>query len=627
MENHEFSDESAIQSPEQLLEYADNQVHTLVLQPNLCLLCDDLGLEITAYRGAYLGVHYFDVQIFRRSPFDQSSQSEPVNEQDNNQKGKAGILRIDHHDGELAKELTIRQQLSGHRMIAPLIWQQKLENLTFDLNEFSGLSTNLESNEPDELDLASDVGVTQAITEELPIASDEFLEEVYLEQPANHIAIADALICLSYLPEKDITLAAWFKQTKSFEEILSITIQFCQIATYLYKHGWGLAQINPQLIAVSRPIALYDLTGVFAIGSDRKGLAGNYCAPELAIGCQIDEQVSSYLIGSVLYQAIHHHLPQGNINSDESIAPFIQPIPGIYQLLNACLSINGERPVLSQILNLLVEVQQSSKRDRILWDIAGKSTVGLSLTRWQNEDSYGVREQFLTSEDKPFMLGVLADGMGGMEKGEVASKMAVKELIDAPISQTCKGITAWNSWLTSLVQKANYEIVRAIHNGGTTLSAVLAVGKELAIAHIGDSRIYLIRKGIICQVSEDHSLVSTLLAMGEINYEESLDHPDRNILTRSLGSKANLNADQIQTLQSFGKDFTVTLENGDILLICSDGVWDLINPSELCQIFTDHLLIASAVAEVINSVLSRGANDNATILAMSCRIESSDYCF
>jgi serine/threonine protein phosphatase PrpC len=622
MENHEFSDESAIQSPEQLLEYADNQVHTLVLQPNLCLLCDDLGLEITAYRGAYLGVHYFDVQIFRRSPFDHSSQ------QDNNQKGKAGILRIDRHDGELAKELTIRQQLNGHRMIAPLIWQQQLESLTFDLNEFSGLSTNSESNQPDELDLANDVSVTQAITEELPIVSDEFLEEVYLEQPANQIVIADALICLSYLPDTDITLAAWLKQTKSFEEVLSITIQFCQIATYLYKHGWGLAQINPQLIANSRPIALYDLTGVFAIGSDRKGLAGNYCAPELAIGCKIDEQVSSYLIGSLLYQAIHHHLPQGNINSDESIDPFpfIKPIPGIYQLLNACLSANGDRPVLSQILNLLVEVQQSSKRDHILWDIAGKSTVGLSLTRWQNEDSYGVREQFLTSEDKPFILGVLADGMGGMEKGEVASKMAVKELINAPISQTCKGIAAWNGWLTSLVQKANYEIVRAIHNGGTTLSAVLAVGKELAIAHIGDSRIYLIRKGIICQISEDHSLVSALLAMGQINYEESLAHPDRNILTRSLGSKANLNPDQIQTLQSFGKDYILSLENGDILLICSDGVWDLLNPSELCQIFTEHLSIASAVTEVINSVLSRGANDNATILAMSCRIESSDYC-
>ncbi|NET58790.1 MAG: bifunctional protein-serine/threonine kinase/phosphatase [Symploca sp. SIO2E6] len=113
---------------------------------------------------------------------------------------------------------------------------------------------------------------------------------------------------------------------------------------------------------------------------------------------------------------------------------------------------------------------------------------------------------------------------------------------------------------------------------------VFAVGRDLSIAHVGDSRIFLLRKGIICQLSEDHSMVAMLLASGEITYQESLNHPDRSILIKSLGSKKRLSAGYVQDLSSFGAELSLTLEDGDILLLCSDRVWDLVSANQLAEI-------------------------------------------
>lgn len=601
MENQELTDELP-------KEFLQESCDSLIIQPDICLLLDVFGLEFTGYRGQDLGIHSFDVQIFDLSG-------------DSDQQAKAGLLRFDHSDGGLQRELTIRQKTVAHRMVAPLLIHQQGVRFSFDVSKFFHLSSTGFLNHP----LVNQIEKTLDLTEhdlndELDNdLREDFLEELYLDYDLNLIEISNATLCLNYLPERETTLEAWFGQTNGIEEILTTTIQLCQFASYLNQQGWCFGQINPKSIAITKPITFYDLTGIFPIGSDRKGIAGNYCPPELVTGYTVDEQTSSYLVGLVLYQATHNCLPINHPSAAES-APFIQPIPGVYQILSTCLAANGDRPTLQQILSLLVELQKGFKRPEINWQAAGKSTLGLSISRMQNEDAYGVHQQYLTGTSEPFILGVLADGMGGMEKGEIASNMAVKGLIETQIPKSLNGNSEWDKWLTSLVQKANYEIVKAIRNGGTTLSAVLAVGRELAIAHIGDSRIFLIRKGFICQLSEDHSLVSTLLTLGQISYKESLKHPDRNILTRSLGSQVVLNPDQIHTLKSFGKDYSLILEDSDIILICSDGIWDLIEPPELSQIFMDSTSLLEAINNTIGLVLSRGATDNATILALLCKI-------
>ncbi len=156
--------------------------------------------------------------------------------------------------------------------------------------------------------------------------------------------------------------------------------------------------------------------------------------------------------------------------------------------------------------------------------------------------------------------------------------------------------------------------------GGTTLSIVWASFRQLRIAHVGDSRIYLIRKNMICQLSEDHSLVAMLLANGDITYEESYKHKKRNILTRCIGSKDVLDPSYVQTLQFFGSELSILLEQDDIVILCSDGVWDLIPPTELAEIFAGSRNLKLAVNNSIDLVLTRGARDNATIVAMKCNL-------
>ncbi|MFM6367106.1 MAG: PP2C family protein-serine/threonine phosphatase, partial [Dolichospermum sp.] len=187
----------------------------------------------------------------------------------------------------------------------------------------------------------------------------------------------------------------------------------------------------------------------------------------------------------------------------------------------------------------LVETRQAISTPKIHWQIASASTVGLSLKRLQNEDNYGVRQQQL-SNTETMILGVVADGMGGMSQGELASKIAVKTVLEKPIPNEFKTVEQRNEWLISLFEKANESVANQVRDGGTTLSVILAISKQLMIAHVGDSRIYLLRKGEIRQISEDHSYVALLVASGEITEAESLEHPDRNVLNKTIGSKRRL---------------------------------------------------------------------------------------
>jgi protein phosphatase len=330
--------------------------------------------------------------------------------------------------------------------------------------------------------------------------------------------------------------------------------------------------------------------------------------------------MSAYTVGLLLYQAIHQKLP----NQGHSVDLEIKPIPQIYQLLKICLSpIPEERFLLPQLLSLLVDIRKSMSTPKIYWDVHGRSTVGLSTNRLQNEDNYGVLRQDLSNSD-PLTLGVVADGMGGMAQGEIASKLAVKTIIEAPIPADLTDRDKRAEWLISLVENANECVADNVRDGGTTLSVVLAIARELMIAHVGDSRIFLVRKKQICQLSEDHSMVSMLVASGKITYEESQVHPDRNILTKSLGSKRKLSDRYIQDLSFFGVGISMFLEDGDILLLCSDGVWDLVPADDLAEIFADNqTTLHLAVESTIEKVLARGAHDNATILALKCCVENS----
>jgi len=577
---------------------------TLIFQEFTCCLIDKFRVEVESHLGQFADVHYFKVTI--HNP-DSETQ-------------KLGLLRVGSVDGGLDRELQLRQALGNYKMVSELlaavtedsvyvsasspVLENKLEENSYFSEAAEEVSKEIEYFNKNSSEKNSEL-------EQKP----EYLEEVFYEEDRSCESLGQKLILLSYFPDEAETLADWLTKENSLESSLLLASQVCQFFRYIYQRQWSFIQIFPKFIKMGTPIQFFDLTGAYPVGVQlTSGFLADYCAPEIAYEsrCSIGEQMSTYTVGSLLYQTIHHKLPpQGHVGELE-----IKPIPYIYQILKICLSpIAEERFPLSQLLSLLVETRQSIRSPQMQWKIASYSTVGLSISRLQNEDSYGVRQHCL-SNSEPLILGVLADGMGGMAQGEIASKLAAKAIIEALIPADLSHQEKRGEWLISLVQQANESVASNVRDGGTTLSLVMALGRELMIAHVGDSRILLIRNNQICQLSEDHSMVSMLVASGQITYEESLEHPDRNLLTKSLSSKQRLSEGYVQDLSRFGSELSMLLEEDDILILCSDGVWDLVAADELAEIFSNYQTLQLAVDATIEKVLSRGAHDNATILAL-----------
>ena len=212
--------------------------------------------------------------------------------------------------------------------------------------------------------------------------------------------------------------------------------------------------------------------------------------------------------------------------------------------------------------------------------------------------------------------------MGGMSQGELASQLAIKTVLETPIFFQYQTIEQYQEWLTNLFIQTNETVSNQVKDGGTTLSIILAISQQLIISHVGDTRIYLLRQGEIKQLSQDHSLVAMLVASGQITETESLEHPDRNVLTKSIGTKRRLSDGYVQDLKQTTPELSMQLEHQDILLLCSDGVWDLVPKNEIAEIFTPDKNLQTSVNLTINKVLERGASDNATLLALQFLINS-----
>lgn len=595
----------------------------LIFNQNTYFKINNFHLVIKAHLGKFADVDYYKVTI-------QDIEQTNVNLDSNN----LGLLRIGDINGGLSRELQLRHMLKESAMLSEL--------LTFGIEKCLPIKSNqsLETNheisklEATNVELNNTNSIVESDSQQLVYSPKEFLSSEsyfgeaweatddynYLEDEIvenQNILLSSKLVLLSYLPESTKTLDTWLQKKHSPEAPLLITQQIGQLFQIIYQKGWCFFQLIPQFIQVDSTIKFFDLTNICLIGETTISIRETaYCAPEIAFNFPASEGMSAYLIGTLLYQAIYHQLPDAKQNSNFLD---LQPIPGIYQIISLCLLPTiGERISLNQLVKVLGEAQQTFSKCKVQWNVASSSTIGLSMQRLHNEDSYAVQQH--SSSDKDVILAVLADGMGGLAQGEVASYLAVKTVIEAPINRFNDSEDKDNQWLVSVVQEANKCVIENVDKGGTTLSIAWANGRHLRIAHVGDSRIYLIRKKILCQLSEDHSLVALLLADGEITYEESQKHPQRHILTKCIGSKETLGSNYIQTLYSFGSDSSILLEQNDIVILCSDGVWDLIPQIELAKTFIDTQNLQIAVNNTINLVITRGARDNATIIAMKCNL-------
>ena len=203
----------------------------------------------------------------------------------------------------------------------------------------------------------------------------------------------------------------------------------------------------------------------------------------------------------------------------------------------------------------------------------------------------------------------LADGMGGHRAGNIASEMAVTDLGAAWVATEINTINEVREWFAENLEKENQQIHRIgqdeEHKGmGTTLEAVAVIDDQVLFAHVGDSRIGLVRNGEYHQLTNDHSLVNALLKAGQITEEEAAHHPQRNIITQSIGQKDELQPD-------FGM---LTVEAGDFIVINSDGLTNMISGDEIRDILVSDLSVEEKAKTLVRFANNAGGLDNITVV-------------
>ena len=218
------------------------------------------------------------------------------------------------------------------------------------------------------------------------------------------------------------------------------------------------------------------------------------------------------------------------------------------------------------------------------------------------------------SSNPPFGLFIIADGMGGHQYGEVASNTAIRTISgyvmkkfhnslfsipSQPVDESLQEI------IQSAVMEAQRAVLREAPGSGTTVTAALVLGQQLTIAHVGDSRAYLLYNDQrMDPVTRDHSLVRRLEELGQITAAEAAVHPQRNVLYRAIGQGETLESDVVTT------PFPI----GGYLLICSDGLWGLVSDDEMRRIVYEAPNIQTACQNLVAAANNAGGPDNISVI-------------
>jgi PPM family protein phosphatase len=240
-------------------------------------------------------------------------------------------------------------------------------------------------------------------------------------------------------------------------------------------------------------------------------------------------------------------------------------------------------------------------------EVAGLSDVGCQ--RENNEDSYLYWEP---AGDEEFRrkgrLAVIADGMGGHEGGLEASRLAVETVRevydhgfrDDPQAALLESFVAAHSRIQDYAERHP-----AFQGMGTTCTALVLRGRQLYFAHVGDSRLYLVRGASISKLTRDHSYVGRLVESGLVRAEDAEKHPQRHILTAALGAGMEIGVDGAE-------EEGLALQAGDDLLLCTDGLWGVVTDDEIETAVTSHPP-AECCAALVKLARERGAPDNITL--------------
>lgn len=321
-----------------------------------------------------------------------------------------------------------------------------------------------------------------------------------------------------------------------------------------------------------------------------------------------------YALGSLLYYLLTGY----ELDPEASQSP-----PQFRALLRRAAA--GTIPTIPLFLQELETSRQTPVYARALRQSSGYLTHP-GKTREHNEDYVGVFQLAMdqSGSAEPVGLYVVADGMGGQAAGEFASRDSVRqafvEFINNQVMPQLQKITRRldtatadtpQGQLEKLVQTANqlvYRANQATHSDrGTTITAVLVIGSQAYFANVGDSRTYLLRNGELMQVTQDHSLVFSLWQAKQISEDEIYTHPRKNEVHRSIGDRAEVKVDM----------FNRTLQPGDKLLLCSDGLWEMVRNPHIQQTMTTNATPQAICDQLVRMANDNGGEDNITAVVVA----------
>ncbi len=225
-----------------------------------------------------------------------------------------------------------------------------------------------------------------------------------------------------------------------------------------------------------------------------------------------------------------------------------------------------------------------------------------------------LNQDYVYASEKPVgalpNLFVVADGMGGHNAGDYASKITVETMLGEIVASQ---ETNPRFLLKNAIEKANEMVVKVAERAtdlagmGTTVVAATCTGNSLQVANVGDSRLYVAHTDEIEQITQDHSLVAEMVRLGGIAKDDARNHPDKNIITRAVGGKETVEIDF----------FTVELQEGDTVLMCSDGLTNMLEDKEIYTILKGKEDIRTKAQLLVNAANEKGGRDNISVIIVA----------